>query len=242
MLCSVRTRVVLIAASMAIAIGLGVWVARDQRGLDIELPQLDRRRPRPQGDFWVGASSEPPHLNLLTTSDGVARSLILRYTHDTLLDRDGASGALVPAVAEQVELEPGGAALRVRLRDDVVFDDGTPLTVDDLEFAFHAAKAPGATLGSAREAFDFLSGFERVDSRSFRLIGGEQVTGLVSLVGLTYPVVQARYWRQAVANLAAGDGKPAPPENTVEFSSLLARVRLPGPGTSAYSLARVLFA
>ena len=223
---------------MATGVGLAMWVSQGMRELDLELPPLDQSRSRPQGGFFVAATVEPLHLNPLTTSDAAVRTLILRYTHDSLLYPDPKTGALMPAVAEAVELEPGTGALTVRLRPGVVFSDGAALTIADLEFAYRAAKAPGATFGSAREAFDPLDGFETIDARSCRLRVATPMPHVRMLVSLAYPVVQARYWRSAVASLAAAEGKTAPAVGSAEFSALLARVRLPGPGTGAYVVAR----
>jgi peptide/nickel transport system substrate-binding protein len=234
----VRVGVLIGCVMCGLIVGLALLVARDQRDLELELPALDHARPRPQGGFYVGATAEPGHLNLLTTSDAVARSLILRYTHDTLLEIDLDTGTLVPAVAEAVAVDDDGRALRVRLRPDVVFDDGMPLTLDDLEFVFRAAKAPGATFGSAGEAIAPFHEFTRLDERTCRLRAAQPEAHLRSLVGLTYPIVQARYWRRAIADLARAEGSTLPAEGSAEFSALLARVRLPGPGTGAYQLAR----
>lgn len=215
-----------------------MWVAWSQRAHVLDLPALDATRPLPQGGFWVGATSEPTDLNPFTTGDAVARSLVLRYTHDTLLERDPLTGDLGPAIAEEVELDADGAALAVRLRPDVRFSDGTPVTVDDLEFAFRVAKTPGVQLGSVAEAFDLLRAFERTGERSFRLLLFVPHFKVRGTVGTVYPVVQAAYWRAEVAALAREDKVAPPAEGTAAFVALLARVRLPGPGSGAYALGR----
>jgi len=221
----------------AVGGALALWVLERERPSVLDLPPLDASRPLPQGGFWTGAATEPPDLNPFTTSDAVAR-LVLRYTHDTLLERDPDTGSVAPAVAEAIELEAGGEALTVRLRPDVRFADGAPLTVDDLEFTFRVAKAPRMKLGSLAEAFDLVQAFERTGPNSFRLPIAVRHFKVLAAVGTSYPVLQARYWREAVAAAAAAAGTPLPAEGSDAFAALVGRVRLPGPGTGAYALAR----
>ncbi|HLU39150.1 MAG TPA: ABC transporter substrate-binding protein [Planctomycetota bacterium] len=226
-----RSRTLVACLAAAAVACLLAWLAFRAPELDLDLPPLDEQRPRPQGGFWVSAVSEPEHLNPFTSADAVARSLVLRYTHDTLLDRDVATGAVVPAVAESMELE--GDTLAVRLREGVVFSDGTPLTLDDLEFVWRVGRGPGVVL---REALDAVDRFERTGPRSFRLHLAARRFKVRETVGLGFPVLQARWFRDRVAEIAGGGSVPA--EGSAEFADLLARVALPGPGTGPYQLGR----
>ena len=129
MLSAVRAGAIAWVGLAAVAAALSLWVVRGQRTSDVDLPALDSGRPLPQGGFWVGACSEPADLNPFTSSDAVARSMVLRYTHDTLLERQPDTGEPIAAAAEAVDLEPSGDALSVRLRPDLRFADGAPLAV-----------------------------------------------------------------------------------------------------------------
>src|SRR5690606_31044612 len=196
---AVRSRTLVACLAAAAVACLLAWLAFRAPELDLDLPPLDEQRPRPQGGFWVSAVSEPEHLNPFTSADAVARSLVLRYTHDTLLDRDVATGAVVPAVAESMELE--GDTRAVRLREGVVFSDGTPLTLDDLEFVWRVGRGPGVVL---REALDAVDRFERTGPRSFRLHLAARRFKVRETVGLGFPVLQARWFRDRVAEIAGG--------------------------------------
>ncbi|MEZ5963448.1 MAG: ABC transporter substrate-binding protein [Planctomycetota bacterium] len=226
----------LVLVTLVVA-ALSLWVVRGQPTGDVLLPPLDSTRPLPQGGFWVGGCSEPPHLNPFTTTDAVARSLVLRYTHDTLLERDPVTGDVVPAIAELVEANEAGTELSVRLRPGATFSDGSPLAVDDLEFVFRAAQAPGMQLGAVAEAFGLLRDFTRTGERSFRLSLAVPHFKARDTIGTTYPVLQARFWRAAVAAQAAEARVDVPAVGSAAFATLLGRVRLPGPGTGAYALA-----
>ncbi len=226
---------VLLAVATLSVVGLGLWVANANPETDLVLPRLDEARPRPQGGFCRIAITDPPHLNPFTSSDAVARTLVLRYTHDTLMELDPERAELRAAVGE-VELDASGLGLVVRLRPGIVFADGAALSVDDCEFVFRAAKSPGVTLGSIGSAIDPVGGFERLDATSFRLVLKERHFAARGEVALAFPILQARWWRAQIAALAAATGVPCPEPGDAPFAGFLQRVELPGPGTGAYQL------
>lgn len=211
-----------------------MWVSQRSADLDLDLPTLDHSRLRPQGDWWVGPASEPPHLNVLTTTDAVARYLVLRYTHDVFASYSAKEQTLAGKVAT-LSREGDGRVVRATIRDDVVFSDGSPLLAEDLEFVLRAGHAPGSQFGSARGACSMIKSIEVVGPREC-LFSFDDAKGIGAL--LSFPIVQARHYRESIAELARAKGQAPPADYSAEFSALLAQVRLPGPGTGPYMLAR----
>lgn len=226
---------VIVAAAALAILALGFWAANANPDADLVLPPLDPTRTRPQGGVYVGPITDPPHLNPFTTSDAVARTMVLRYTHDALLELDAERGELRSAVAD-VDLDASGLALDVRLRPGVVFAGGVALGVDDCEFAYRAATSPGVTLGSIGSAMLAIRAFERIDASRFRLLLKERHFAARGEIGVAFPIVQARWWREQIAILARAAGEPTPEPGDPAFATFLQRVELPGPGTGAYQL------
>lgn len=225
-----------LALGTSVLVGLGYWASR-QPVQTLVLPAVDPSRPLPQGGVFVGAITDPAHLNPLTTRDGVVRSFVLRYTHDSLLDRDPLTGELRDAAARVEEID-GGMALRVRLRDGLVFEDGQRVTSDDLLFTLALAKSPGMPLGGVEDCFSRIERGERVDDVSLvlRLVRRDRTHRLV--VGTDFPVLQRAAWQAAMAGAAKAMGLALPAPGAPDAARVAAAVVLPGPGTGAYALAR----
>ncbi|MCY4145047.1 MAG: ABC transporter substrate-binding protein [Chloroflexi bacterium] len=65
------------------------------------------------------------------SASGDAEIAILNAVYDYLIDTD-AAGSLVPRLAKSWELSADGTLITLHIRDDAVFHDGSPLTVDDV--------------------------------------------------------------------------------------------------------------
>ncbi|MCB9888739.1 MAG: hypothetical protein H6836_04110 [Planctomycetes bacterium] len=232
-----RWAVALICVAVA---GLLCWVlvrTPPTGSADFVAP-IDPTRPRPQGDAYCGAFHEPAHLNPFTTSDHVALSYVLRFTHDCLMAIDLTSGALVPALAEVSEASPDGLRFDFALRDGVRFSDGTPVTVEDVRFTHEVLQDRTVPAGSIASAVGQIAAFETLDARRFRItLRARHFAGLAAMA-IGYRVVQRRWFVQRIAELAAARGVAVPDRpGAPEFGRLLAAVRLPGPSTGPYRLA-----
>lgn len=86
---------------------------------------------------------------------------VLVQIYDTLFTKTD-DGEIVPALAESWE-QVDGAHIQVTLREDVVFSDGTPLTVDDVVFSFQTMITPGSVQAAYLNG---LTGISAVDDRT----------------------------------------------------------------------------
>lgn len=65
------------------------------------------------------------------SASGDAEIAILNALYDYLIDTD-AAGSLVPRLAKSWDISDDGTLITLHIRDDAVFHDGSPLTVDDV--------------------------------------------------------------------------------------------------------------
>ncbi len=95
------------------------------------------------GDWLVSHSlSDPEQLNPLTSNDAAAAE-ILQYVFESLLTRDPRTLKLKPMIATaRPAISDDKLSYTFKLRRDVHFQDGQPLTGDDVLFTIKAIKCP----------------------------------------------------------------------------------------------------
>jgi peptide/nickel transport system substrate-binding protein len=225
-----------ILAGAALLAGLAWWtfVTNPPRALQ---PEGAADRARPQGDVYsVALPSAPGNLNPLTSIDGIARPLVLRYTHDPLLDLDPADGSLRPALAEAIESSRDQREHVITLRAGVAFADGSPLRLDDVLFAWEVAREPGAVLPGLADALAALERVDRLDDRRARFVLRQPTFAALSSFATRWLVGQRRFFVAAVARRAAAARVTAPQPGEPGFAALLLQVEESGPGTGPYLL------
>jgi peptide/nickel transport system substrate-binding protein len=93
-------------------------------------------------DQYVEAvAGEPPLLNPLLAPYTLAGQDILPLVFAALVRTD-AAGHVELDLAERLDVEEEGRAYVARLRDDLVWDDGEPLTAEDVAFTVRLVQAP----------------------------------------------------------------------------------------------------
>ena len=98
-------------------------------------------RAHPSHLFPTAALSDPKTFNPLLTTDATSAD-VLDEVFDTLVRLDPRTGTMVPALAEGWEISPDGTEVTFKLRKDVRFHDGVPLTAADVVFTFDAIYDP----------------------------------------------------------------------------------------------------
>ncbi|HJX09467.1 MAG TPA: peptide-binding protein [Candidatus Binatia bacterium] len=126
----------------------------ESRGTSSSVSQPDAGKPA-TGDWLISHSlSDPEQLNPLTSNDASA-SEILQYIFQSLLTRDPRSLELKPLIAVA---RPAISADRRRytftIRRDAHFQDGTPLSGEDVLFSIKAIKCPLVNAPFLRVYFD----------------------------------------------------------------------------------------
>lgn len=227
----------LIAVVFALVLigGLIYWVAAKPAD---PLPgaRLDHTRPRPQGGSYTIAVAEPATLNPFTTVGAVARSTVLRYTHDTLMELDPKDGSLRPALATHVEVGNAGRRLIFTIRPDATFSDGRPVELDDVLFTHALGRATTLPLGAVNKALHLIESARALDDQriEFRL---REATFTSCATLATHYVVADKAWFMGEISRRA-QRLPTPRISDANFGPLLAAITEPGPGSGPYQLAR----
>ena len=157
-----------------------VSAAAGERGADGQLKML----------YWQAPSILNPFLSG-GTKDVHAASLVLEP-----LARYDEHGEMVPALAAEIPtVENGGVSADLlsvtwRLRDDVVWSDGSPFTAADVAFtAAYCMDPEGACSGASR--FQDVKAVEAVDSHTVRITFKVPMPfPYVPFVGSVSPVIQ----------------------------------------------------
>lgn len=98
--------------------------------------------PEPRGTLIVGYPSDIGHLNPVVSSSAADVSVLQAIALPLYHSRFDGRIQQVPALASDWSWSDDGKVLRMTLRDDVTYEDGTPVTADDLAFAFELAADP----------------------------------------------------------------------------------------------------
>jgi ABC-type transport system substrate-binding protein len=93
------------------------------------------------GDFKINLGQAPTTLNALSSSDGYASS-VQAYIMEGLLNRNIDTREWEPGLAKEWTISKDGKTFDFTLRDGVKWQDGKPLTAEDVKFSFDAIMDP----------------------------------------------------------------------------------------------------
>ncbi|HYY25870.1 MAG TPA: peptide-binding protein [Candidatus Udaeobacter sp.] len=126
------------------------------------------------GDWLIiHSSSDPEQLNPITSNDATA-SEVLGYIFENLLIRDPRTLELKPYVAEALPtLSNDKLTYTFKIRRDVRFQDGHPLTGEDVLFSMKAIKCPLVNAPFLRVYFNSVVDAQVVDRYTVRFVTKE---------------------------------------------------------------------
>lgn len=109
-----------------------------------------------KNEVMVHVLSEPDNLHP-TNGNSLTRSEMFLYLHGALLKTDLRTGKILPYIAKSLPvLSADQKSLAFELRTDIRWDDGTPVTAEDVVFTIKAAKNPLTNNPSMKPYFDFV--------------------------------------------------------------------------------------
>ncbi len=118
------------------------------------------------GRILMGSIGEPSNLTPYLATDSASSEITgLLFVAPLKFDKDL---NVVPWAAASYETLDNGRRLRFRLRDDLKWQDGTPLTADDVEFTYRVMVDPKTPTAYA-EDFMSISRFEKTGPLSFEV-------------------------------------------------------------------------
>jgi peptide/nickel transport system substrate-binding protein len=114
--------------------------------------------------------AEPEQLNPLTASDGYARDVMSDNIFQTLLTLDPKTLELKPYLAEaRPVISPDHLTYTFKLRRDVHFQDGRPVTGEDVLFSIKTIKCPLVNAPHLRVYFNALINAELIDAYTIKM-------------------------------------------------------------------------
>jgi len=108
---------------------------------------------------------EPTTLNAVLQS-GLPEQQILQCVSRNLLDFDSRMN-LVPGLAESYQVSADGREVRLTLRPDAVWEDGSPVTARDAVYTIRRIVDPAVPSPLFKPVFEGLVSVEALDARSF---------------------------------------------------------------------------
>ncbi|MEO5570869.1 MAG: ABC transporter substrate-binding protein [Bacteroidia bacterium] len=140
---------------------------------------------------WI---AEPDVLHP-TNGNNIQRTEILVYTQMFLVFVDFRSLELIPILIKRLpEISPDGLKVTFELRDGPKWDDGEPLSVEDIIFTAKANKCPFVDNPNNKPYWDNLKNIERdsVNPRKFTAVMKQIYMHNVAFWG-DYPIMQRKF-------------------------------------------------
>jgi peptide/nickel transport system substrate-binding protein len=155
--------------------------------------------PRFGGTFVFGAQGDPVKLDPADVTDGISLR-ITRQVYDTLVEFDGSSTRVRPALAESWETSADGLVWTFHLRPNVTFHDGTPFNAAAVKDNFDRWMDPNhrAAKGPDGRALVFEY-FNEVTALS------ELITSTQAVDDVTFTVTLREPQAPFITNMALGN-------------------------------------
>ena len=121
-----------------------------------------KNKPANKNEVVIHALSDPEGFNPYTTSDAQATH-IMRNIFQTLLNYNMSENSeLVPVLAKsrpEIKVLPNkdGMELTYEIKEDAVWDNGDPITAEDVVFSYKALFCPGVNSESNKSSLEFVS-------------------------------------------------------------------------------------
>ncbi len=157
-------RPVLLIATIVTLISCGGELARESDMLATTLP------------------TDPPTLNPLLATDSTS-SEVGRYLYESLLVRDNATLKLKPWLADRYSVSSDHLTYTFHLRGDVRWQDGEPLTADDVVYTFERIRDPKVDAANLRNYFKDVAEIEKIDDRTVRFIYSKPYFKALEILG-----------------------------------------------------------
>jgi len=128
------------------------------------IDESKKRVPMEGGVLRRRLVGEPGTLNAVLQS-GLPEQQVLQYLSRNLLDFDSRLN-LVPGLAERYQVSADGREVRLTIRSDALWEDGSPVTARDAAFTIHRIVDPAVASPVFKPVFEGLVSVEALDDRS----------------------------------------------------------------------------
>jgi peptide/nickel transport system substrate-binding protein len=183
-------RVVVFAWLAAVLAGCGKKNGADHAGQDSL--RTDNEVAQPGGSVIRRLESECKTLNWVMYTTAY-ENFVLRYLYDPLFDYNEAGDMIPVLAAELPEVSSDHLRMTVRLRDDIHWEDGVPVTAHDLKFALDKIQDPGIPALNKEGFFEKLDRLEVVDDRTIVFVWKEPFAPALFALTQLWPIPKHVY-------------------------------------------------
>ncbi len=139
-----------------------------------------------EGDWLVWClRAEPRTLNMISVdSDAYTNYVVVGSIFERLLEYDYDEAVMKPWLAKSYEISDDGLEMVVKLRDDIHFSDGVPITADDVIFTFETTMNPMVDASDIRGFYKNFKQVNKIDERTIKFVFDEMYWKTFEVVGL----------------------------------------------------------
>lgn len=173
--------------------GLGVpedlWaISFDPRPIDysqtfFRVAGLEERADFAQGDFFIDAFGATVKTLTPLVSGDIYADRIQGYVLETLLRLDPQTLEFKPWIAESWAVSDDSLTFTFKMREDVKFSDGVPLTAHDVQFTFEWIMNPKVAAPRERSSMQKIESVEAIDDYTVRFTLREPYYSALGLCG-----------------------------------------------------------
>ncbi len=139
------------------------------------------------GTMVFAHEQEPGSLNILHPSAGGGASAATGGLFNVGTYRFPPSGDPIPfIIAKEAEITSDPFTVTYTIRDDAVWNDGTPITAEDYAFTYETIVNPEWTITN-RRPYDLITGFEIINDKTIRFTFSQPVATYRQLFPLLLP-------------------------------------------------------
>jgi len=142
--------------------------------------------PGDEGDWLIfHLSAEPRTLNPITVeAETSTRYITTGNIFERLMEYDPDEVKLKPWLAESYETSNDSLEITIRLRDDIKFSDGVPITADDVIFTYETIQNPGVDAAVSRAFYKNFKEVIKIDNRTVKFVLNEVYWKTFEAIGL----------------------------------------------------------
>jgi peptide/nickel transport system substrate-binding protein len=157
---------VVLERSMRVPMGFGPGKSEAPRDSDLVLEEY----PGDEGDMLVRClSAEPATLfGILDSSGWAARWIVSGNIFEGMIEYKPDAFEYRGKLAEEFSISEDGLEIYFKLRDDIHFSDGKPITTDDVIFTFETITNPGVDCTAYATYFKDVDRYERINEREIK--------------------------------------------------------------------------
>ena len=142
--------------------------------------------PGDEGDWLIWRlGAEPRTLNPITAEAEMSTNYITTGNiFERLLEYDPDEVKLKPWLAESYHVSDDGLEITIKLRDDIHFSDGVPITADDVLFTYETTMNPAVDAATQRAFYDNFKELLKIDERTVKFVCNEVYWKTFEVIGL----------------------------------------------------------